>query len=704
MASMLFRNFGGILQYVVQTEADLAQIQRLAPALWAATSAPTRDFHCDPAVLGWIDTEKAGRIRVAQIIAARDWLYARLEKRDRVTAKSEVLSLADLASTEDAANLRKAAELVCEKLGLEDRSALSLGDLRTFRGKCAKLLENGDGVVPPEVVTEAETAAFICDVIAVVGGAPDASGLAGVGDAQIDRFAEGARAYTAWKAAGTGNEIQIFGDRTASLANLVSELDPKVAEYFLQCAILVQTQRTADALRLPDEDVRKLSAQPSSELESHLAHAPLAPPSVAGRLTLDANVNGFYADKLAILRSEILPRVLGPDSASFSRDDWQKVKAALQPFSEWRGRKPAEPFEMLSDATLATAMEGPIAARAKELIARDKAAAGEIAQLAELEKLILLQRWLIEIVNNFTSFSALYDPAQESLLRDGSLIVDGKLLDFAVRIEDRAAHRKAAAESGLFLVYATISNGEGNPASYDVVAPVTSGDRGRLRVGKRGIYRDRGGLERDAIVVDLLENAISISEAVRAPFRRASAFVSKRIEDMTGAQLESKTTATTADLGKALDSGAATVAAAGTAPPAPPAKSKEGGIGMRDLLLGGGIAFAALGSALAYVVSALSKVNPLNALLATFTVMVVIAMLSAFLGWLKLRSRDMAPVLEANGWALNARMKVTRVLGGVFTRVPALPAGAVVDRLDVLKLRDRQAARETEPVMTARKA
>ena len=105
------------------------------------------------------------------------------------------------------------------------------------------------------------------------------------------------------------------------------------------------------------------------------------------------------------------------------------------------------------------------------------------------------------------------------------------------------------------------------------------------------------------------------------------------------------------------------------------ADAKGGGSGIRDLVLGGGIAFAALGSAVAYIVSALSEVNPLNALIAVVSVVLAIVLLLTFMSWLKLRKRDLSLLFEANGWAVNASQRLSRRLGGRFTVRPKLPKG-----------------------------
>jgi hypothetical protein len=106
--------------------------------------------------------------------------------------------------------------------------------------------------------------------------------------------------------------------------------------------------------------------------------------------------------------------------------------------------------------------------------------------------------------------------------------------------------------------------------------------------------------------------------------------------------------------------------------------------GIQGLVVGGSLALAALGSALAYVVSAVTSIAPLNLVAGLLGIVAVVAGLSALAGWFKLRRRDMGLLLEASGWAINAEMRLTRRLGVTFTRIPDLPAGTRIDRLDIL--------------------
>jgi hypothetical protein len=49
---------------------------------------------------------------------------------------------------------------------------------------------------------------------------------------------------------------------------------------------------------------------------------------------------------------------------------------------------------------------------------------------------------------------------------------------------------------------------------------------------------------------------------------------------------------------------------------------------------------------------------------------------SMLIAWLKLRQRNIGPLLDANGWAVNARAFINVPFGGALTGVAKLPEGA----------------------------
>ena len=697
--NMRFRNFGGIHQFVVSDELDLSKIDQLDAARWAATSAPLHDLHCDPAFLAFLDPDGLGRIRVSQLIAGREWLFDRLANRARLRERSEKLVLADLRSDNEAGpKLRVAANHVLHELNLHDRADLSLQEVRDFRAGYAKTLANGDGVVPPEVVPEEGVAQLIKEIMPAVGSSKDAGGSDGVGQPELDKFIERGKAYLEWR--GKAAAASPWGADTEAAAALVTALDGKIEEYFWHCEFLRQQSKTAEDLRLKDDDLRLVQAKDSAALEKYLAESPLATPVPGATLALAATaINSVYRDKFEELRAKVISRVLGAGTTTLTSAGWRQVKAIFEAFDAWQEDKPAEPFDVLGEARIKEILDGPLPARVAHYIAIDKAAAPELEQITQVEKLILYQRWLLELVNNFVNFSAIYRPEEQALVEMGSIVIDGRRLDFCVKVVDRGAHKKVAAESLIYLVYVQILEKESGAAAYEVVAPVTAGERGRLRVGKRGIFIDTKGKEWDAIVVDIIDNAISVKEAAFAPFRRAALFVGKKIEDWVGSAQAAQEKQMIASADKQVTEAqknteqTAKDVADGKAPPPPakePAKKESEGLNVNTLILGGGMALAGLGAVMAGLFSMLTS---LKGWLAILGIVAAVMGLSALFGWLKLRRRDMSLVLEANGWALNVQMKINRRIGRVFTYTPALPKGAVMERVDLLATKeDRSSA------------
>jgi hypothetical protein len=694
------RNYGGVKQLSVTTEHDLARIDQVDPARWAATSAPLRDLHCDAKFLDFLDTHSKGRIRVSELVQARDWAFERLASRAALIARSDVLTLADLDIAKDTGKrIRQTADHVLAELKSATRDKVTLAQVRTYRAGYSKNLANGDGVVCPELLPEPDVAAFLKDILTVIAGVKDASGNPGVGTAELERFLAQGHAWLAWKARpATTPAVVPWGDDTAQAATLTSGLDAKVEEFFWHCELMRQQAVKAEGLRLPEPELRALQAKDAATIERYLTESPLAQPNAGGVLLLDGNLNVVYRDRLSVLRTKVLERALGPGTKELTRESWRAVKVVFEPFHAWRRDMPPEPFDKLGEERVRAMLSGPHLERLRHFIAIDKAAAPEVERLSDLEKLILFQRWLLELTNNFVNFSHVYAPNKTAMIERGSMVIDGRRLDFCVRVEDRAAHKKVAAESLCFLVYAALTerDQDGKPA-YEVVAPVTAGERGRLRVGKRGIFIDVEGREWDATVTDIVENPISIIEAIKAPFRRAAAFIAKKAEELASSKLAAAGDQAAGKVAIAPPPGSAPAPAPAPAPAAPPAAPPPAAaVGMQNMLLMGTVAFAAIGSTMTYLVSTLADLSPFKLIGGILSVIGIICALSAFLGWLKLRQRDMSLLFEANGWAVNASMKVTRRLGGLFTRTPNLPRGTVTrwgDELAPLELDDEALAR-----------
>ncbi len=696
MSTMRFRNYGDIYQFEIRDEADLARIEDLDPARWAATSAPLADLHCDPKFLAYLDPEATGRIRVGQLVTARDWTFARLARKDILRDRKESLPLSALVSDEGGAKLRGAAERVNKEQKAGDPAKVTLADVRAFKANYHKLLSNGDGVIPPGLLDDPALQAFVKDAMVVVGSTPDRGGEVGLDLERLERFKTQGAAWLAWHAGAA--EAEVWGADTAGAWSQVQGLDAKIEAYFLQCDLVRQEAATPESLKLADEDLRALRHKALGDIEKHLLDAPLAAPDPRGILHLDGPINVVYADAFAALRDRVIARALGPAVKELDRLSWRKVVAAFDPYVAWKKAMPPEPFDKLGVDALRGYLDGVLPAEAAALMAADKAAQAEIDQVDDLEKLVLCVRWLIELANNFVNFSAIYQPDKTALVDMGSLVLDGRRLEFCMRVANRTAHKPVASLSLCFLVYVKITAKEGGPVVYELVAPVTGGEKGRLRVGKRGIFRDNDGTEWDAEVVDLVDNPISVKEAALAPFRRAAQFVSDKVEEWVGSQATAQDAALQASTQRSVAAAQARADAAAAGRPLPPAPTPapaptppgagptgggppREGINPNTLILGGGVALAGIGAVFASLFSALTS---LRGWLAILGFVLVVFGVSAIAGWFKLRRRDMSLLLEASGWAVNLRMKITRRVAPLFAFIPPLPKDAVIDRTDVL--------------------
>ena len=91
------------------------------------------------------------------------------------------------------------------------------------------------------------------------------------------------------------------------------------------------------------------------------------------------------------------------------------------------------------------------------------------------------------------------------------------------------------------------------------------------------------------------------------------------------------------------------------------------------LLAGGGIALAALGSSAAFVVKTFASLTWQSTLAGVLAAVAAVAVPASLVAHLKLRRRDLSAILEASGWAINARMRLTRRQADYFTCVPGIP-------------------------------
>jgi hypothetical protein len=91
------------------------------------------------------------------------------------------------------------------------------------------------------------------------------------------------------------------------------------------------------------------------------------------------------------------------------------------------------------------------------------------------------------------------------------------------------------------------------------------------------------------------------------------------------------------------------------------------------------MAFAAIGAALAGVLAAASELKAWQWPIVIVVILLVISGPAMIKAWLILRKRNISPLLNANGWAINAGGKVNVTFGATLTQVAKTPIVATKD-------------------------
>ena len=123
--------------------------------------------------------------------------------------------------------------------------------------------------------------------------------------------------------------------------------------------------------------------------------------------------------------------------------------------------------------------------------------------------------------------------------------------------------------------------------------------------------------------------------------------------------------------------GAKKVVAAPAAPaPAKPAPTPFDVGKFAGIFAALGLAVGAIGTAIASVVTGFLGLSWWQMPIAVAGLMLMVSGPSMLLAWFKLRSRTLGPLLDANGWAVNARARINIPFGTALTQLAKLPEGA----------------------------
>jgi hypothetical protein len=684
-----FFRAGGFAQVKIQSAADLIHLDELDQKLWVALACPIAGLDFDPRTAAMIDTDKDGRIRAPELIAAAKWAGAMLKQPEMLMKGFDTLPLAAINDTSDEGRqLLGAARQILRSLGRPEAGNITLAQAMEGRAAFTTAVFNGDGVITPESAAEPATRDIVNQMIDCLGSVPDVSGKPGVNQERSDKFFAECAAYDAWQRAAEGPDapaIFPIGQETATAAGAVHAIKAKVDDYFARCRAAAFDARLTPLLNRKEDDYAAATAHDITLSATELAGFPLARIAPDQPLPLDGAVNPAHASALAALRALAVRPLLGA-RAELTEGDWLTLLGKLDAYQKWQAAKAGATVEKLGLPRVRELLAGGAQQKINSIIAQDKALEAEAGAVGSLEQLLRYTRDLLRLCRNFVSFQDLYDENSSAIFQAGTLYLDRRACLLCLTVADASRHAAMAGLAGAYLAYCDCAR-KGSNETMSIVAIVTEGDDDNLMVGRNGIFYDRHGRDFDATVTKIVANPISMREAFWSPYKK----LARLIEEYVAQKAAHAQTSVNTQL-----AAAATTVAAGTAPavPAPAAAATPAASGAPvkrpfdpSVVALFSVAAAGLAAAFAAVMTFLGKFPKSELPLLFAGLALLISLPSVILAYIKLRKRSLGPILDANGWAINAKASINMPFGARLTCLPRLPQNSQLDKTELYPTR-----------------
>jgi hypothetical protein len=669
-----FFRAGGFDQVKLETGADLANLDKLDQKLWVALACPTSGLEIDPRTLALIDTDKDGRVRAPELIAAVQFATSNLKNADDLLRGEMALPLTAINdATPEGATLLASARQILKNIGKQDVSSISIEDVSDPAKIFADTTFNGDGVIIETSADDDPTRAVIREIIDCIGTDPDRSGKPGVGAEKIDAFFAEIEAHADWYAKAEGDAQRVFPlgpEKTAAAAAAVAAIRGKVEDYFGRCRLAAFDARTVAILNRKEEAYLEVAAGDFSITADEVAGFPLAAVAPMAPLPLGgAVVNPAHAAAVKTLSEATVTPLLGARD-TLGEDAWASLGDKLAPYEEWLAEKPGLRVEKLGEARIREIRRSGAKDAIAALMARDKALEAEAANIDNVERLVRYHRDLYLLCTNFVNFEDFYDGDEPATFQCGTLYLDQRACRLCLVVDNLAKHATMASLAGAYLAYLDCTRKSTGETKH-IVAAFTAGHSDNLMVGRNGIFYDRQGRDWDATITKIIDNPISIRQAFWAPYKK---FV-RLIEE----QVAKRAAAADADSQGKLSTVATTTV---NVDKAKPPEAKKIDVGSVAAL---GVAVGAVGTFLTAMIgygTGVISLGVLPTVLAIVGIMLLISTPSMVLAYIKLRKRNLGPLLDASGWAVNANARINVPFGTSLTSVAELPRGARRDSSD----------------------
>ena len=434
-----------------------------------------------------------------------------------------------------------------------------------------------------------------------------------------------------------------YGENSDDAVAAVNAVREKIADYFIRCRFIQFHDDCAAALDVSVEKVAAISDKNLSVNVDEISNYPISRPIANAVLPINEGINPAWQAAFGKVKSLVLD-VDFPGKESINEEEWNTVVAKIDAYVASK----AEEEKTISENHAEKVND-------------------EHEVIKPLERLLHLYRDFYTLLRNYVMMTDFYDLSKEAIFQAGHLYIDSRCLNLCLKVTDVPKHMDGSKLSGMFLLYCKCTSKTKN-ATMDIVAVLTDGEVNNIRVGKNAVFYDNDGNDWDAVITNIVDNPISVREAFWSPYRKFGRWVTEKLTKSA----QEKEAKSFEKLTAKADSATAAIGPDGK--PVPVADTKKA----FDIAKFAGI-FAAIGLALGFVLQALTGIfKVMFSSLPAFVLVVLVVILcisgpSMFLAWLKLRNRNLGPVLNANGWAINSKILVNTSFGATLTDIAKYP-------------------------------
>lgn len=616
-----FRKFAGVLQVILEDADDILHLKELDLKLWSVLALPTGGVFIDKETLLAIDTDNDGFIRPIEIFEAIDFLSSALHDLSPI-----------FSGTINLKNIKDESILHAFLSALKDDEKTE-ADGSTLKNICALLKECDENSAPEKAILKMlqENEGAVSE--------------------KIKKMKE-----LFLKCNAVFRENNFSFSSLAEACEAFENVEKKMDDFFLRESLNAYASSLKNPFSDFAEEFKEIKKNLLTENSAALKELPLSFASSGSKLALHSSINPAWQNEILSFYQKTVVPILG-ERDFLVPEEWQILKEKISSLSSFL--KEAKKYDVENSALFE--------AEEEKILKEIENVKGKIKQkesLLKLKKLLLLTRDFFCVLKNFVNFEDFYSK-KLSVFQSGVLYFDSKATSLCFEYSDESAHTKLDLFSGAYLLYCKISrSGE----EKKIIAVLTNGSSVGITSGRHGIFYDREGKDWQATVEKVMQNPISIKEAFFTPYRN---FVR-----MTEQFFQKKA-------GDAEQKGAALLSNVGKTDEGKKDEAKKSGAKKADLatiaLIG-----TAVGGISTLVLGVFRSAVDLGFYLpvAILAIVLIISGPSMILAAIKLHRRNITPILEANGWALNASLKINIPFGAYLTKQLSLPPSAHLSLVD----------------------